>query len=351
MVAQKGQPYALTPEHCQPVVDEYRRQNRNVSATARALGRGRSPVREALRRAVDFGILGDEELHVPNLPIHKNFTDALARKALAYEHKQQKGRWTRPVKVHVPAGPFILKVFGDPHLDDDACDIELFVREWRNLDEQAGVWGLCVGDWFNNWRQSLAHLWKEQGDPTDAWTIFVQMMYERGSAVVGACSGNHDDWTAAPYDPVQFIMEQHGVKYRRGAIMLHIGAEDFVSVALRHKWRGNSMYSAAHGMIRACREGVQADLLIGGHTHQTETRHYVHQHAAMEGEISQLLQIEAFKRFDDFADVHGFMGPSISPVCNYVCQPHLPRTNPDRLSIAWDHDEAVDRLRIARARG
>lgn len=314
----------------------------NVSEAARRAGISRQAMQNTIYRAREENLVEDADLRPANTPLAADFYGALERKRQRFALKKAKGSWRKPTLIHVAPGPFILKVFGDPHLDADGCDIDLFASEWQKMDETASVYGLCVGDWFNNWVRSLSHLWKGEGDPSDAWTIFAHLMEERGGALLAACSGNHDDWTHAPYDPIELMMRQYGVRYRMGAISLAIynGAETY-TVAMRHKWRGNSMYSPAHGLLRGAIHGWNDDLLIGGHTHQSEVRHYVD---AKTSGVSLLLQIEAFKRFDDHVDVQGFMGPSIAPVCNIVVDPSKPRTSPDRSMPFWDHDEAVDRL-------
>lgn len=313
----------------------------NVSEASRRIG----ITRQTLQHTIDFGKINglvDAEESLPmNAPKRADYLAAMTRKRERFCQKKAKGTWRKPTLIHVAPGPFILKVFGDPHLDADACDIDLFEREWLRMDESQSIYGLCVGDFFNNWVRSLSHLWKGEGDPSDAWVIFTHLMEQRGAALLAACSGNHDDWTHAPFDPVEMVMRQFGVRYRMGAIScaLYDGAESY-TVAMRHKWRGASIYSAAHGLVRGARHGWNDDLLIGGHTHQTEIRN----HVSTDGKHSKLVQIEAFKRYDDFADVHGFMGPSISPVVNIVVDPRRPRTDPDRSREVWDHDEAVAML-------
>lgn len=336
-----GSPLRNRPEEVEQRIALWRELGRNTSEAARTLNISRGTMQGTIRFAYSEGLISEEEMRPANTPQPMAYEDAMTRKRQRFSEKVAKGNWRKPTLIHVAPGPFILKVFGDPHLDSDGCDVDLFAREWLRMDESKAVYGLCVGDWFNNWVRSLSHLWKGDGDPSDAWTIFEHLMEERGAAMLASCSGNHDDWTHAPYDPIELKMRQYGVRYRMGAISCAIyNGTDTYSVAMRHKWRGSSMYSAAHGLVRGARHGWNDDLLIGGHIHQTEIRH----HVAADGAVSLLVQIEAFKRFDDYADVHGFMGPTISPVVNIVVDPRRPKTDPDRSRAIWDHDEAVATL-------
>jgi transposase-like protein len=143
----------------------------NVSATARALGIHRATLQSQLRRAASLGMIDPKE---PGTALSPEFQTARERMLVEYQRKKAKGDWRKPVLVSLPPDPFRLKIFGDPHLDDPGCDAELFIEHMQELDREAGIYGVCVGDWFNNWARSLAHLWKGAGDPSDAWLVFEQ---------------------------------------------------------------------------------------------------------------------------------------------------------------------------------
>lgn len=335
------------PRDTADVARAYLENARNVKTTARALGAGRSTVKNHLLLAREQGILPDYDPAEANTPLRDEYLGARARKVAAFQKKQRKGSWDKPVLVNLPHRPFRLKLFGDPHMDADAFDVELFERHWLEMDAENGVYGICIGDWFNNWLRVLAHLWKHEGDPDDAWLMFEHYMGERGDALLGACSGNHDDWTHGPADPVDLMMKRHGVVYRKGAVRLFLnaGGPAPLRVALRHKWRGHSMYSPAHGIRRAAEKGWEDHLMVGGHIHQDEPRMYVQPRS---GFISHICQISAFKRFDEYADVHGFMGHTISPVWDLVIDPAREDTDPDKIKTFWDSTAAARYLAAIR---
>lgn len=330
------------------VLAAYRTSGRNVSATARATNTPRQTVQTILDRAVRDGVMKPDERHPANAPSHRDYLSARERKIASYQRKKRKGDWRKPVMTTLPDGPFRLKVFGDPHLDADACNFELFEQHWLEMDAANGVYGICVGDWFNNWLRVLSHLWKdERSDPDDAWLCLEYLMEERGDALIAACSGNHDDWTHGPVDPVDQLMKKHGVLYRKAAIRVGVkcGNSDPMFWAIRHKWQGKSMYSPAHWGVRANREGWRDLLLIGGHIHIDEPRLVSHP----DGFRSHVCQVSAFKEFDDFADTHGFNGPRISPVWDLVIDPTRPDTDPDKIKTFWDSGAAASYLAAIRA--
>lgn len=320
---------------------------RNVSEAARVLGIGRHTFRNTLKNAVEAGHLDERDLGDPNTPTKEAYESAKLRKIAAYQKKKRKGDWRKPVMTSLPERPFRLKIFGDPHLDADGCNFELFEKHWLEMDAQSGVYGICVGDWFNNWLRVLGHLWKDETtDPDDAWLCLEYLMEQRGDALIAACSGNHDDWTHGPADPVDLLMKKHGVLYRQGAIRVAVNCGSLPPMlwSIRHKWQGRSMYSVAHWGVRANREGWRDTLLVGGHIHVDEPRLVTH----ADGFQSHVCQVSAFKEFDKYADTHGFNGPKISPVWDLVIDPAQPDTSPDKVKIFWDSGLAAAYLEAIR---
>ena len=325
------------------VATTYREANMNVSETARRLGVPRRTIQHQLDAAKELGLLTEEETHAPNTPRRDEYLAATERKRAAFQIKSRKGDWRKPVMTRISPEPFRLKIFGDPHLDADGCNFDLFERHWLEMDAANRVYGICVGDWFNNWLRVLGHLWKDETTrPSDAWLCLSYLMEQRGDALIAACSGNHDDWSHGPVDPVDELMKKHGVLYRKGAIrvMVDFAGCDPMFWAIRHKWQGKSMYSAGHWGVRANREGWRDALLVGGHIHQDDTRLIRHN----DGFVSHVCQVSTFKEYDDYVDVHGYNGQKISPVWDLVIDPARKQTDPDRVKVFFSSDAAAKYL-------
>lgn len=351
MPSHKGQPYSFTKDDLIERVRVWEENGRSVSATARAVGRGRSAVKHSLDRAAEFGLIEERDLENPNVPIRMDYIAARDRKAAEYDRKKKKGDWRKPVLITIPHSVFMLKIFGDPHIDAESFNMMLFEKHWLDMDMSRGIYGMCVGDFFNNWTKALAHLYQDQANPSDAWMVFEYLMAERSGSLIAACSGNHDDWSkvpAAEAEPIGRIMRENGVRYRKGAIRLLLDTPAGpYTVAMRHKWRGASMYSAAHGIKRGVEKGWFDDASIGGHIHQDEIRHHVNPET---GQITQLVQLSTFKEIDDHVDIQGHQGPRIQPVLNMVVNTHRKQTDPDRSKVIWDTESAIDWMESERRR-
>lgn len=339
----------ISDEELKRRVDILRSHGFNLTAAAREVGIDRTTMQHSAKVANARGIISDEDMHGAPVPRVEDYQSARLRKIAAFQKKQRKGDWRKPVMSRLPARPFRLKIFGDPHLDADGCNFELFERHWLDMNSAEGVYGICVGDFFDNWLRALGHLWKNTTtDPSDAWKCLEYLMEQRGDALIAACSGNHDDWSHGPADPVDLLMKKHGVIYRQGAVrvMLNFDGMPPLFIALRHKWRGHSIYSAAHGITRAAVWGWRDHLMVGGHIHQDEPRLV----SFPDGFRAHVCQVSAFKEFDDFADTHGFMGPKISPVWDLVIDPARHDNDPDKVKVFWCPEDAQGYLEWLRGR-
>ena len=158
-----------TEAELRDLVAVFIRCGRSVRAVGRETGMARQTVEGHLRRAAALGLVTDLAERPQTSPEYQGARDRMMQE---YQNKKAKGDWRKPVLVTLPPVPFRLKLFGDPHLDDPGSDVGLFIEHMEELDDDAGIYGVCVGDFFNNWTKSLAHLWKGAGDPSNAWIVF-----------------------------------------------------------------------------------------------------------------------------------------------------------------------------------
>jgi len=319
----------------------YRECGYNIRDAARKCGIGRTAMQDAVKTAHLDGILTDEEMHESSPPAAEKFRSARANLIRAHQTKRAKGDWRKTDTAYIGPGPFIIGLFGDKHMDNPGCDVDALLRDWERIDQNARVFGLFLGDEFDNWPRAMGHLWKDNPtDPSDAWEVYHHMLVER-RGVLALITGNHDQFTSAPIDPLQLVCEEAGVIYRRSGMHLRIetGDDDPITIAARHIWRGNSMYSSAHALKKAAMHGhTDADILAGAHIHQGENRCHVRAH---DGRVQHLLQVSSYKLLDNYANDRGFMSEPTPPCVWCVCDPSRSITDHGRVSPFYDFDQAV----------
>jgi UDP-2,3-diacylglucosamine pyrophosphatase LpxH len=339
----------------------WRSTGRNISATSREMGKrggdaNRKRNRDRLKRLQADGKLPKDEYQVKvSDPSFESFMDARSQMVRGFQKKQNNLDWRKPALLRdIGDEPFILWAGGDPHLDNHGSDIERFIRSFERLSVEDRVFGMNVGDWFDNWLRALAHLFKEGSDPHAGWTIFEHLMKsEHGKAFLFSVCGNHDLWTSAPYDPIDMVHKEIGAIYRRSAghFIIRCG-EHYVKVLTRHGFNGRSQYSNAHAIKRAVTfRQSDADIAIGGHTHISEYR--AHTDPAS-GHVQHLVQLGSFKAYDAFPVDKAFLESEHQPEMWLVIDPQEDRAERERVTVFYDFDRAaayMDGLRIARAHG
>jgi hypothetical protein len=146
-----------------------------------------SAIRRALARSEDvapFVVDQASEIEIDDL-IERRIKQFESKKK-AYEHNR-----TIPVTVNID-GPIGLGFVGDPHVDDDGTNLKLLFEHADLLDgRNEGLFGVCLGDIWNNWQGRLAHLWGEQSTSAEEARALAREFLNRvrWMAVVW---GNHD---------------------------------------------------------------------------------------------------------------------------------------------------------------
>lgn len=172
-------------------------RSNTTAGTALAVGMSESQTRKRLRA---LGISADmaqpaaprDEFHITPLPDEDiPIEDLVAHRIKQFKKKAAHREAAKLIRCDVNIeGPIGLLVFGDPHVDDDGCDLET-LRAHSDLTQTPGVWGCNIGDTTNNWVGRLARLYAEQGTSAkQAWALaewFVKRT--RWLFMIG---GNHD---------------------------------------------------------------------------------------------------------------------------------------------------------------
>lgn len=276
--------------------------------------------------------------------------ELIARRIKAFERKRQRKMRHRR-RVTLPAEPLALYIAGDPHVDDDGCDMAQLQRHATAIRDVPNLYGACVGDLQNNWIGRLARLWAEEslsareGVRLAEWYLGIV----KWLAMIG---GNHDKWASTTgFDPLEFLCDKHNVRlYAPDQLRIEIAwqADDLppLEVLIRHYFKGHSWFHPTHGANKEAMLDGRAHVFAAGHIHEwgeltTEQRH---------GRVTNAISVRGFKYSDDYAMEKQFFEQQHGAACLVTIDPK--RAGPGQRQVWWDIEEGVDfhldRVRRAR---
>lgn len=273
-------------------------------------------------------------------PAHEPVTDMIERRKAAFLRKRAAAdakRWMR-FEIH-DAEPFGLMFVGDPHADDDGCDLPTLERHLALMGNTPGLFGVGMGDWTNNWCGRLQRLYAEQGTTASDAYRFAEWMLKRPGWLL-LLRGNHDMWSGAG-DPLRWMVG--------GAPMVDWSAQFEVAcgeaawrVEAAHDFPGSSMWNKNHALLkRAKLVGQESDIYVAAHRHTFALHEEQDEYT---GRVSWLGRVRGYKALDSYAHVSGFgqqqdRGQSIVAVCTPADR---------RMRCFSDAEEGADYLRFLR---
>lgn len=149
----------------------------SISQMAEELGRTPDAVRqkmakEGLRWGQDRkrgsdggGFRRTTEIPTPN----RSLDQIMADQAERYAAKTAR-YGVKHTGIHIELdepGPYGILFFGDPHADDDGCDLERLAYDMKVVQDTPHLYGACIGDLTNNWLRVLGHLYAHQHTTDD----------------------------------------------------------------------------------------------------------------------------------------------------------------------------------------
>ena len=296
-------------------------------------------------------LLGTGVVHIApppaaDLPIGELLADRRRRFELRQAHEE--ARKLIPVVVR-ESRPIGLHIFGDPHLDDDGCNLPLLEKHAALINRTDGLYAINAGDTTNNWTGRLARLYAQQSTSAhEAWRLaewFVGELRDKWLFIIG---GNHDLWSGAG-DPLKWITGQAGALYAPSAVRvgLTFPGGRVVKVNARHDFIGNSQWNPAHGPMKAAQLGYRDHLSVAGHLH---TSAYGIVKDPDSGINMHCVRVASYKVHDTYAVEKGLRDQHLSPCALVTIDPTLPPTHPDLLHVWWAPEEGADYLKWMRRR-
>ena len=287
----------------------------------------------------EFTPLPDDDVPIEEL---------IAQRKRKFQHKREHEEASKLIPIRVKmAGAIGILHFGDPHVDDDGCDIEAIERHTDLVNRTEGLFAANVGDTTNNWCGRLARLYADQTtSAAQAWKI-AEWFINRCDWLY-MIGGNHDLWSGSG-DPLRWIAKQQSALYKsseaRIALQFPTGLE--VRVNARHDHSGSSIWNPAHGPMKAALMGTRDHLYVAGHKHESA---YSVLKDAISGITMHAMKVASYKIYDRYAKERGFRDNCLSPCALTTINPALPSDHPDLIKAFWDPEEGADYLTYLRRR-
>jgi hypothetical protein len=279
----------------------------SIKAAAEATGMTRDSIRRGMQTAKLRGLDAPEtpDIILPDfpsqdLPIEK-ILDMMEERSQLRMKSYEAHTWF-PITVN-DSKPIGILWFGDPHIDDNGCDIKLLRHYAKLCKGTKGLYGANIGDTTNNWSGRLSALYaKQDASLKTARRLAEWFMLDSGISWLLWLIGNHDAWG----DGAE-ILAMMAAKHKTQKVVCHDwearfvlkfknGAEVRVNAA--HDFAGNSMWNPLHGAVKAAKFGDRVDLLVCGHKHNWAVSQW---EMASQQTIPTMIRVKGFKTFDDYA--------------------------------------------------
>jgi len=268
---------------------EMLQQHQGVPSAARVIG-------EATEEAMP--VYTDEELIQSKIDRYRRMMD---RERVA---RMSRRMW---LPNDLPVG--ILHI-GDPHLDDDGCDLELLRAHLALVRSTAGLHAGCLGDLSNNWVGKLLRLWAEQHTDKADEKQLIGWFFKQ-TPLLYFMAGNHDLWNEG-YQHLRAAIREATRTLGRQAVV-YLGSTELEMTILapngrswvvrcRHNFKGNSQWNPTHAMTKDAMFRPGADVLVQGHRHNLA----IQSRTLPSGQYVTAIQVSAYKRFDSYAAAHQF---------------------------------------------
>ena len=327
----------------------------SINKAAAELGLARSTAQNWYRQAKNQP--QEERLHNqatvdmdwPEIPSEEvPLEEVIERKKRRFKQLKRSKDTRQLIRVKVNSNkPIGLGVFGDPHCDDDGCDIEKLLHHADVVRETPGLYGINVGDNNNLWPGRLAIKYADQVTTASEGWMLTEHFIHRTRDWAALMKGNHDHFTGIgdPLDWIRRPVEAYQEPYNIRIALVFPNGKEF-RFWLRHDFAGNSQWNGVHGMVKAAKFGAGMHLLIGGH------RHSVGYHAEYDPHQDiyfHCLRTAGYKVYDDYAEKCQFEEANIYQCPVTIIDPDA--TNPaDFAHVITDTERGADYLTFLRNR-
>ncbi len=231
------------------------------------------------------------------------------KRHLRARYRQKKERAAAKANQHIrfPHGPVAIFFTGDQHIGNAGTDWGRVEDEQNAILETPGSYVWQMGDVVDNFviGKLVAENMKAGASIMEQWWVAEDYLKRFENKLLAFLAGNHGMWTLK-LSGIDYNKEitPEGVLYDSDQIKATIHVGDFqIRVWSRHKWRGNSIFNATHGLERAARnDNPRFDVYVGAHVHKGGmAREFI-----LHQERKIAILSGAYKMVDDYAIEQGF---------------------------------------------
>jgi len=240
----------------------------------------------------------------PHLPIEELLEQASKRFRQLKNYEDATSNWP-VIKVHDDR-PIGVLWFGDPHLGDNGCNIDLMRTHARLCASTDGLFGANIGDTTNNWQTvgKLAKKWAEQDASISTEQRLAKwLMTEAGIQWLVWIIGNHDAWNHGERLLRAINITGIFMKNWEAKFIVEFPNGTQVKIHAAHNFKGFSDWNPMHGPLKASIKASDADLYVAGHIHTPGSMQINLQGTKR---FPLLLRVASYKRFDGYALTGGF---------------------------------------------
>lgn len=288
--------------------------NYNVKNTCRELGIEPRTLRGRLQKLGTNVVtlkhnykvaLEDEGVTRPNLPsgdipIDK-ILDIMCERFDKRKELSDATKWM-PFNVNTDK-PIALVAIGDPHIDDNGCNMRQLRRDIDIMSKTKGMYAMNIGDTTNNWAGKLAKLYADQDSSEETAHRLIEWFFkDSGINWLIMIAGNHQLWANMPF--VRELCKNicPMVDWRaQFKLVFKNGRECLIDAA--HNFSGHSQWNNLHSAQKASVMGGNADIYVSGHTHEWGLAQH---EEPTTGRVYHLVKARGYKHIDKYAEKLGY---------------------------------------------
>ena len=283
-----------------------------------------------------------KELPDGDLPIE----DIISAKERHFEASisRKKAEMWRETSIKIK-GPIGILWFGDPHLDDDGCNIKLVKRDLAIAQSSQAILPANLGDTLNNWVGGLQKLYAHQNMGESRAMRMAKWFCESAPWWLWVY-GNHCLWPTSNTNLMKhFASEASSITQdwqARVQINFPNGRKSKIHAA--HNFPGHSQYNKLHGAMKKAGKSP-ADLLIAGDKHCWALQQ---DEDAESGHVQWFARARGYKFIDSYGEQLGYDSQQYGAAIMSVYDPD--KDGPGFLQCFADAEEGADFLKWKRSR-